>query len=128
MTDETTQSSESGIGGVLRVVAIVGLLLTGGAWFVGGPHVMLSVAIGAVAAALNLWVIARLVSSFLSGRGRMSWSFVALVKLAVLFGGMFLLIKSGLADVLPLVVGYGALPIGIVAAQLGGLSPAHGES
>jgi len=128
MTDETSHGTESGIGGVLRVVSVVGLLLTAGAWFAGGPHAMLAVAIGAGAAVLNLWVLGRLVSTFLGGRGKMSWGFVALVKLAVLFGGMFLAVRSGIADVLPLIIGYGALPIGIVAAQLGGLAPAHGES
>ncbi len=127
MTEETIQSGETGIGGVLRVVSVVGLLLIAGAWFAGGPHVMLAVAIGAVAAVLNLWVMGRLVSSFLGGHGRMSWGFVAIVKLAVLFGGMFLLIKSGIAGVLPLLIGYGALPLGIVVAQFGGLSPVRGE-
>jgi hypothetical protein len=127
MTEETTQSGETGIGSVLRVVSVVGLVLVAGACLAGGPRVMLAVAIGAGAAVANLWVIGRLVSSFLGGRGRMSWSFVAVVKLAVLFGGMFLLIKGGIAGVLPLLIGYGALPIGIVVAQLGGLSPVRGE-
>ena len=125
MTEETIQSGE--FAGVLRVVAIVGLVLVAGACLAAGPRVMLAVAIGAGAAVLNLWVIGRLVATFLGGRGRMSWGFVALVKLAVLFGGMFLLIKSGIAGVIPLLIGYGALPVGIVVAQLGGLSPVRGE-
>ncbi len=128
MTDETIQSSDGGISHVLRTVSIVGVLLAVGALLVGGPRMMLATAIGATAAALNLWVIGRLVQSFLSGNGRMSWGFVATVKLIVLFGGMYLLVKYGIVDAIPLAIGYGALPIGIVGAQLGGLTPVREES
>lgn len=127
MTEETIQSAESGISGVLRVVCIVGALLTLGALLMGGPRIMLAAAIGATAAVLNLWVIGRLVASFLSGHGRMSWGFVATVKLLVLFGGMYLLVRSGVVSAIPLAIGYGALPLGIVAAQLGGVSTAREE-
>ena len=127
MNETTMHSGESGIGSVLRVVCVVGMLMTTGALLIDGPRTMVAVAIGSTAAALNLWVIGRLVQSFLSGHGRMSWGFVATVKIVVLFGGMYLLVRGGVVAAIPLAIGYGALPLGIVAAQLGGVSPAHEE-
>jgi hypothetical protein len=51
-----------------------------------------------------------------SERGR--WAGVALLKSAVLFGLVALLVKSGAVDVLPLCLGFGALPLGVVVAGL----------
>jgi hypothetical protein len=46
------------------------------------------------------------------------WGIFAVVKMLVLFGGMWLLMTNGLVAPIPLVVGYGALPIGIAIGSL----------
>jgi hypothetical protein len=43
----------------------------------------------------------------------------------VLVVGLWLLVRAGVVDLLPLIIGYGALPLGIFAAQVGGTSPIH---
>ena len=85
------------------------LLLTGGA----------AVAIG------NLWLVGRVVRGFVSGTAQALWGFVAALKFTLLVVLLWVLLKSGLVDLLPLVIGYGALPLGIFASQLGGASPAR---
>jgi hypothetical protein len=57
-------------------------------------------------------------------RGGTAWGLFAVVKIVVLFGGIYLLLTKGLVDPIALVVGYGVLPLGIAASSLvGSLSP-----
>ena len=57
-------------------------------------------------------------------RGGAAWGAFAVVKILVLFGGIWILLTRGLVDPIPLVVGYGVLPIGIAASGLlTGLAP-----
>jgi len=57
-------------------------------------------------------------------RGGAAWGAFALVKILVLFGGIWVLLTKGLVDPMALVVGYGVLPLGIAASSLiGSLSP-----
>ena len=51
-------------------------------------------------------------------RGGAAWGAFALVKILVLFGGIYLLLTKGLVDPIALVVGYGVLPLGIAASSL----------
>jgi len=51
-------------------------------------------------------------------RGGAAWGVFALLKILVLFGGIWFLLTRGLVDPIPLVVGYGVLPLGIAAASL----------
>ena len=51
-------------------------------------------------------------------RGGRAWGAFALVKILVLFGGIWILLTRGLVDPIGLVVGYGVLPIGIAASSL----------
>ncbi|MBS2013339.1 MAG: hypothetical protein JST00_10655 [Deltaproteobacteria bacterium] len=51
-------------------------------------------------------------------RGGAAWGAFALFKILFLFGGIWILLTRGLVDPIPLVVGYGVLPLGIVAAGL----------
>jgi hypothetical protein len=50
-------------------------------------------------------------------RGGAAWGIFALVKILVLFGGIWMLLTRGLVDPIPLVIGYGVLPLGIAAAS-----------
>lgn len=49
-------------------------------------------------------------------RGGAAWGVFALFKIFFLFGGIWLLLSKGLVAPIPLVVGYGVLPLGIAAA------------
>jgi len=51
-------------------------------------------------------------------RGGAAWGGFALVKIIVLFGGIWVLLTKGIVDPIPLVVGYGVLPLGIAASSL----------
>jgi len=46
-------------------------------------------------------------------RGGAAWGIFAAVKIIVLFGGIWVLLTRGWVDPIPLVVGYGVLPMGI---------------
>jgi hypothetical protein len=96
-------------------VAVSGALLLVGSGILLGVRAMAAVALGVVLAVSNLWVLERFVRVYLaSERGR--WAGIALLKAAVLFGLVALLVKSGAVDVVPLVFGFGALPLGVVIA------------
>jgi hypothetical protein len=63
-----------------------------------------------------------------SGQSRRGgWAFMAALKLLVLFGAVFAILKKDLADPLPFLIGYLALPIGIVASQFLGLRADFGN-
>jgi hypothetical protein len=49
-----------------------------------------------------------------------AWAALGLVKMIVLFGGVWALMTRGLVDPMALVVGYGSLPIGISLSSLRG--------
>lgn len=51
-------------------------------------------------------------------RGGTAWGVFGLLKILLLFGGIWILLTRGLVDPIPLVVGYGVLPLGIVASSL----------
>jgi hypothetical protein len=51
-------------------------------------------------------------------RGAAAWGAFGLLKIVVLFGGIYVLLTKGLVDPMPLVVGYGVLPLGIAASSL----------
>lgn len=53
-------------------------------------------------------------------RGGAAWGVFALLKLFILFGGIWMLLTRGMVAPIPLVVGYGVLPLGIAAAGLWG--------
>lgn len=117
---ETSESPEDGsVAAPLVVVALIAgaLAIAAGLWL--SPRVGLSVALGGLLALLNLWLIARIVRAFLGESShRLSWGLLTLIKFTGIFAALYFLFKSGLVDVLPVVIGYGALPLGIVASQL----------
>ena len=125
-TPETTTEGETAapslaLGRALRAVAAAGGVLTliAGLWL--GWRAGLSAAIGAGIAVANLYVLGRVVASLLSGGAqRGAWGVVGLLKLGVLFGGLWAMFRSGQVAVLPLLMGYGALPLGISLTPLFG--------
>jgi hypothetical protein len=98
-------------------VAVSGGLLLAASGALLGARPMAAVALGVVLAISNLWTLERFVSVYLaSERGR--WAGIALLKSLVLFSLVAVLVKSGAVDVAPLVLGFGALPLGVVVAGL----------
>ena len=82
-----------------------------------GSRSSAGVALGVVLAVSNLWALERLVRVYLQSEGG-RWALMALVKSTALFVTVGLLVKTGAIDVLPLVAGFGALPVGVVLAGL----------
>ncbi|MDI1430668.1 ATP synthase subunit I [Polyangium sorediatum] len=108
------------------LVGVIGsaVVLTIGSFALGGPRFGIGVAIGGALAPLNLWVFAQVGEAFLSRRGNTApWAVIATLKLALLLGGVWLILRSGIASGLSLIVGYGALPIGITVGTLFGPKP-----
>jgi hypothetical protein len=98
-------------------VAASGVMLLLGSAVCFGPRPSAGVALGVVLAVSNLWVLERVVRVYLMSEGG-RWALMALVKSTALFAVVGLLVKTGAIDVLPLVAGFGALPVGVVLAGL----------
>jgi len=130
MKTATTSSEKSGgMGRALWSVAIIGAATTLVAAVASGARPAVSVAFGAAIAVSNLWAIGLVVRGLLGPkRGSTPWALLAVAKFTVLIGGLYFLLKSGWVDLLPLLIGYGALPLGIVAGQLGAPHPVHEET
>jgi hypothetical protein len=79
----------------------------------------LGVGVGAAAAFGNLWLIGRIVGAFVSGAAKLPWALIAVLKFTVLYTGLYLLVKHEVVAIMPLAIGWGALPLGIVAGQFG---------
>jgi hypothetical protein len=119
MNTATESTEPNGIATAIWSVAIVGVALTLAAPTLLGEGSRLSVALGALLAMGNLWAIARTVRGFLHPAGaRSPWISLAMLKFAVMFLGVLFLVRGGYAKLLPLVIGYAAMPVGIVISQL----------
>ncbi|MSP24383.1 MAG: ATP synthase subunit I [Myxococcales bacterium] len=86
----------------------------------------LGVALGGMLATANLWFFALVVRGVLGGgtRGRL-WAIGGALKFLGLFGGAWLLMKSGYVSALALAVGYTAMPAGITVGTF--LRPKESE-
>ncbi len=112
------------LGRPVFAVAVIGIMLALGALVFGGVPAGIGVAVGASTATLNLWAFSRLGTAFLSRRGvHASWGLLAALKLIALFGAVSAILKMEVADPISFVIGYLALPVGIVTSQLLGLQP-----
>lgn len=111
----------------MYAVAAVGGAFTLGAFLFIDTQAGLSVLAGAIIAVVNLLAFARIVHAFLGKTKRTApWALLAVLKLLVLFGGIFLLVKSELVSALWLAAGYAALPFGITLGSLLGPKPPEG--
>ena len=119
MNTATESTEPNGIASAIWSVAIVGALLSLAAPTLLGDGSRLSVALGVLLAIGNLWAISRTVRGFLHPAGaRSPWITLAMLKFAVMFLGVLFLVRGGYAKLLPLVIGYASMPVGIVVAQL----------
>ena len=99
-------------------VAVGGATLVAGAAFSFGAVTAFHVALGAGFAALNLWTIERSVRALLGQALQIPWLIFLIVKYLALVGVAFLILQRGSVPLLPVIVGFGALPMGIVIGQL----------
>ncbi len=109
----------------LVAVALTGFLLTLMALAVSDFAAALSAAVGAGLAAANLWALARVVGALLptdrpgaEAQSRGGWALVAALKMFGLVAVVWLLMRRGFVSPLPMLVGFGALPIGIAIGSL----------
>jgi hypothetical protein len=84
----------------------------------------LGATLGGLIAAANLWVFARVGQAFVSRQGNTApWAIIALLKMTLLFGGVWMILRTGSVSALSLIAGYAALPIGITIGSLFGPKP-----
>jgi hypothetical protein len=116
MTRKTTERDPSLTAAYLAVALAGGfaVVVSGGAY---GLRAMLAVAVGALLALSNLWILEKLVAAYLKTTGG-RWAAIATLKAAILFALVAALVKSGVVDVLPLTAGFAVLPVGILFAGL----------
>ena len=113
-------------GASVAATAIAGVVFTVLSLPVGDARTTISVAAGAAAAVLNLFALGVLVRKLVPARDEDGqapassplWVLLAFAKLAALFGGALLAMHLGWVRPVPLVAGYLALPVGLVAAAL----------
>ncbi|MBN9161334.1 MAG: hypothetical protein BGO98_24020 [Myxococcales bacterium 68-20] len=124
--------------------AIIGAGLTLGAFGLHGTRAAYSVLVGATIAVANLLTMRAIIRALIPapdqpenaqggipdgetgepeppktrGRGATGWALVAGLKILVLIGGLWFLLSRQLVDPMPLVVGYGVLPLGIAASAV----------
>ena len=122
MSEIERSDEQVGIRQSFIAVSILGTIGTIAALWLSGTVAARSVAIGAALAIANLWLLAQMVRGFLARKGASApWSIVAVLKFVLLFGAMYVLVRTRIVEILPCVFGFGALPIGIVFAEvLGG--------
>ena len=117
MTTPRTDEDHS-LRAALWAVALSGAVLTLAAPFLLGKGGVVGVALGSLIAALNLWALTRVVRALMNGAG-LPWVLLGGAKLVALLALVALILKLEIAGLIPLAIGYGALPIGIVFSQLG---------
>jgi len=100
-------------------VGACGGALTAGAAILRDGSTAVSVVTGAAIGLSNLYVLAKIVAAVAvphrdaRENGAFVWGVIALGKLMILCGIMWLLMTRRLVDPIPLVLGYGSLPMGI---------------
>lgn len=120
----------------VKAAALLGGLFTLGAFATYDSRTAMSVSLGAAIAVANLLTMRAIVRALLpppeseeegepdakadhhaaGKRGGAAWGVFALFKMVILFGGIWFLLTKGLVAPIPLVVGYGVLPLGIAAS------------
>jgi hypothetical protein len=109
----------------ILAVAVVGGVLSLVSLLFFGLSTAFSVGVGAALAAVNLWALARIVAALLPtgpagarAQSKAAWGLLATIKLFGLIAVVWLLMRHGIVSPIPMVVGFGALPIGIAIGSL----------
>ena len=129
MTAPPERPEATGLGDAPMRAAIISVFASGLCFALVGLAVFgartgLGVLLGGLIASANLWVFSRVVRAFLDKRGNTApWAVIAVLKMVFLFGGVWLLLQSGVVSAMALAMGYAALPLGVTLASLFGPSP-----
>jgi hypothetical protein len=108
----------------IKGVAITAAVLTVVVLLSFGTRQALGVGIGGAIATVNLWVFARMSEAFLARRGTAApWGIIGVIKLTLLLGGVWLIIRHDIVGAGWLALGYGSLPLGITLGTLFGPKP-----
>jgi hypothetical protein len=130
MTTSEPKRLDARMRAAIIAVAVVGGAFTAFAAAMFSLAIAFSVGVGAIIATANLWILARIMNALLpgdsdsapagSGQKNQSsgWAFVALLKMLGLFAGVWILMSKHLVEPLPLLCGFGALPIGIAIGSI----------
>jgi len=122
--DDESSPGDARMRASIRSVLGVGLCFAVLGSGLDGLRTGFGVAVGAAIAAANLWVFARVGQAFVSRKGNSApWVVIALLKMALLFGGVWLILRTGVISALSLFAGYAALPVGLTVASLFGAPP-----
>ncbi|MBX3260459.1 MAG: ATP synthase subunit I [Labilithrix sp.] len=125
-------------GRAAKAAAMLGAALALGALATHGPRAAASVLVGAAIAVANLLTMRAIIRALIRApaevedaqadtptdhaktgrRGGAAWALFAALKIVILFGGVWILLTRELVDPMALVIGYGVLPLGIVASAL----------
>lgn len=122
-----TPEADDGIARSVKAAAILGAAFSLAALGLYGARAACSVLVGAAIAIVNLVTMRAIVRALVrvpkehegaERRGGVAWGLFAALKMLLLFGGIWILLTRQLVDPMPLVVGYGVLPLGIAASAL----------
>lgn len=128
------EDNGSTFGAALVGVGMAGAGMAIGAFALYGGKAAGSAAFGTLLALANLYVLGRVIRAMLPERegaepngkkgSAAAWGVFAMLKVFGLFGLLLVAVNTGWVTPLGFLAGYGALPIGIVMAQLArGMSP-----
>jgi hypothetical protein len=129
-----------------KAAAVIGAVLAIGALLLRGPRAGSSVAVGAALAVANLILMRAIIGGLFrapaepsepdetnadaapreeapeTSKADLAWGVLASVKLVLLLGVFGFLLTRPFFDPMALLVGYGAMPLGILATALGARS------
>ena len=117
-TSGQTSQSRTGLRASFVGTAVCGVALALGALVISGPKAAISTSIGAIVAELNLWALARTVSALLRNPQPAIWIWIGPLKMLALFAVVGLLMRYAVPSPLSMVIGFGALPMGIAIVPL----------
>lgn len=136
MREPRRPPEDSTYGAAMVAVALAGAALALGAFSLYGGKAAASVAFGTLLAVANLFVLGKVIRAMLpepepASNGEpeaqepgtkkgspATWGVFALLKVVGLFGVVLVAVNANWVSPLGFLAGYGALPIGIVMAQL----------
>lgn len=119
-TEVATATPDRRLRAAMIAVVVAACAFSGVAAYAWSLRTAFSVAVGGGIAAANLWLLARIVASLMPQEGETvapgakgAWGVLALLKFSGLIALVWFLMTKHLVDPISLLVGFGALPIGI---------------
>lgn len=116
---EAAADSRRTMRSVLIAIITAGVILSAGAAIAFDTGTAVAALVGAALAVLNLVLFARLVSAFVTEKGRAGpWALLGAMKLVGLFACVYVLVTRGGVSAIGIALGFASLPIGITFGTL----------